>query len=180
MTPSCLGCARWLAARIRWIREQLQLHLAELDGLGLDFYHLSEYVHRARRVVFGEDCAEGKTWVAELMHVFKHDGYDCAWERLVKWRAKLGCCAKKRQAADRLLNYVSQRQEMIRYPSFLANGWQIGSGPTEAQCKLTVGRLKDRSRRWDRPNAAAVAALDSLERSGQWHLYWRTPVTTAA
>jgi hypothetical protein len=36
-----------------WIREQLQYHLAELDGLGLDFYHLGENVHRARRVVFG-------------------------------------------------------------------------------------------------------------------------------
>jgi hypothetical protein len=163
-----------------WIREQLQLHLAELDGLGLDFYHLSENVHRARRVVFGEDSAEGKTWVDELMHAFKHDGYDSAWERLVQWRAKLSRSAKKCQAADRLLNYVSQRQEMIRYPSFLANGWQIGSGPTEAQCKLTVGRLKGRSRRWDRPNAAAVAALDSLERSGQWQLYWKTPCTAAA
>ena len=29
-----------------WIREQMQLHFAELDALGLDFYHLSENVHR--------------------------------------------------------------------------------------------------------------------------------------
>jgi len=164
----------------KWIREQLQYHLAELDGLGLDFYHLGENVHRARRVVFGEDSAEGKTWVDELLHAFKHDGYDPAWERLVQWRAKLGRSSKKRAAADRLLNYVAERREMIRYPSFLANGWQIGSGPTEAQCKLTVGRLKGRSRRWDRPNAAAVAALDCLERSGQWQLYWKTPDATAA
>ena len=57
-----------------WIREQLQLHMAELDGLGLDFYHLGENVHRARRGVFGEDSAEGKAWVDELMHAFKHDG----------------------------------------------------------------------------------------------------------
>ena len=162
------------------IRQQLQYHLAELDGLGLDFYHLAENVHRARRVVFGEESAEGKVWVDELLHAFKHDGYAAAWERLVQWRAKLGRSAIKRKAADRLLNYVTERREMIRYPSFLANGWQIGSGPTEAQCKLTVGRLKGRSRRWDRPHAAAVAALDSLERSGQWHRYWKTPCTTAA
>ena len=31
-----------------WIREQMHLHFAELDALGLDFYHLSENVHRAR------------------------------------------------------------------------------------------------------------------------------------
>jgi hypothetical protein len=163
-----------------WIRQQLQYHLAELDGLGLDFYHLAENVHRARRVVFGEESADGKVWVDELLHALKHDGYAAAWERLVQWRAKLGRSPIKRKAADRLLNYVAERREMIRYPSFLANGWQIGSGPTEAQCKLTVGRLKGRSRRWDRPNAAAVTALDSLERSGQWHHYWKTPCTAAA
>ncbi|MGA9566302.1 MAG: hypothetical protein WBS19_12315 [Candidatus Korobacteraceae bacterium] len=163
-----------------WIREQLQYHLAELDGLGLDFYHLSENVHRARRAVFGDESVEGKTWVEDVLHAFKHEGYEGAWERLVQWRAKLGRSPTKRKAADRLLNYVSERQEMIRYPQFRSKDWQIGSGPTEAQCKLTVGRLKGRSRRWDRPNAAAVAALDSLERSGQWNIYWKTPCTPAA
>lgn len=57
-----------------WIREQLQYHLAELDGLGLDFFHLGENVHRARRVVFGEESAEGKAWVEDVLHKFKHDG----------------------------------------------------------------------------------------------------------
>ena len=164
----------------RWIRDQLEYHLPELDGLGLDFYHLSENVHRARRQVFGDDSAEGKIWTEQLLHAFKHDGYDAAWQRLVQWRAQLSRSARKRQAADRLLKYVSARQEMIRYPEFRSQGWQIGSGPTEAQCKLTVGRLKGRSRRWDRTNASAVAALDSLERSGQWQKYWQNPCTTAA
>jgi hypothetical protein len=163
-----------------WIREQLQHHLAELDGLGLDFYHLGENVHRARRVVFGEELPEGNKWAEELLHTFKHQGYDKAWEQLVQWRATLTRSPKKRRAADRLLNYVAERREMICYPEFMAQGWQIGSGPTEAQCKLTVGRLKGRSRRWDRPNATAVAALDSLERSGQWQLYWKTPCPAAA
>jgi hypothetical protein len=163
-----------------WIREQLELHLAELDGLGLDFYHLGENVHRARRGVFGEQSAEGKTWADELMHTFKHDGYDVAWEQLIEWRAKIGRSPTKRKAANRLLNYVSQRQAMIRYPEFRNSGWQIGSGPTEAQCKLTVGRLKGRSRRWDRPGAAAIAALDCLERSGQWNKYFPTPCPAPA
>jgi hypothetical protein len=155
-----------------WIREQMQMHLAELDGLGLDFYHLSENVHRARRAVFGEDAAEGRVWVDDLMHVFKHDGYGAAWERLVQWRAKLARSQRKCKAADRLLNYVTTRQEMIRYPAFRAKGWQIGSGPAESQCKLCTKRLKGHGRRWDRPNATAVAALDTLARSGQWQTFW--------
>ena len=161
-----------------WIREQMQLHLAELDGLGLDCYHLSENVHRARRAVFGEDAPEGRGWADGLMHVFKHEGYGAAWERLVQWRATLAG-SRKRKAADRLLKYVSTRQEMIRYPAFRKNGWQIGSGPTESQCKLCTKRLKGHGRRWDRPNAAAVAALDTLDRSGQWQKFWPNASPTA-
>jgi hypothetical protein len=151
-----------------WIRHQMQLHFVELDALGLDFYHLSENVHRARRKVFGEESPEGKTWADELMHVFKHEGCVAAWERLLPWRTALRGKVK-REAADRLLHFVSARKEMIRYPEFRERGWQIGSGPTESQCKLCTKRLKGYGRRWDRPNATA---LDTLDRNGQWHQVW--------
>jgi hypothetical protein len=162
-----------------WIREQMHLHFAELDGLGLDFYHLSENVHRARRKVYGEESPEGKAWADERMHVFKHEGYAAAWEQLIQWRAALRGNAK-REAADRLLKFVATRQEMIRYPTFRERGWQIGSGPTESQCKLCTKRLKGYGRRWDRPNATAVAALDTLDRNGQWQQVWPNarPATT--
>jgi hypothetical protein len=162
-----------------WIRDQMELHLAELDGLGLDFFHLSENVHRARRKVFGDTSSDGAAWAEELMHVFKHEGYAAAWERIVQWRAAVKGKVK-REAADRLLNFVVRRKEMIRYPSFRKHGWQIGSGPTESQCKLCTKRLKGYGRRWDRPNATAVAALDTLDRNGQWHQFWPKACPIAA
>ena len=110
-------------------------------------------------------------WADDLMHVFKHEGYSEAWQKIVQWRAALKGKAK-REAADRLMNFVSQRKEMIRYPTFRERGWQIGSGPTESQCKLCTKRLKGYGRRWDRTNATAVAALDTLNRNGQWRQYW--------
>ena len=161
-----------------WIREQMELHFAELDGLGLDFFHLSENVHRARRKVFGEESPEGRAWADDMMHVFKHDGYTAAWQKTVQWRAVLKGKAK-REAADRLMNFISQRKEMIRYPMFRERGWQIGSGPTESQCKLCTKRLKGYGRRWDRPNATAVAALDTLDRNGQWQQFWPNACTAA-
>jgi len=154
-----------------WIRDQMELHFAELDALGLDFYHLSENVHRARRKVFGEEAPEGRAWADALMRVFKHEGYSAAWEKIVQWRAGMKGKAK-REAADRLMNFVSLRKEMIRYPAFRERGWQIGSGPTESQCKLCTKRLKGYGRRWDRLNATAVAALDALDRNGQWRQVW--------
>jgi hypothetical protein len=155
-----------------WIRNQIGLQSLPMDAIGLDFYHLAENVHKGRRAVFGDEAADGMSWVGDVLHVVKHEGYDAFWERLVRWRTT--CRGRKRQAADRLLHYVAARREMIAYPAFTAQGWQIGSGPTEAQCKTTTARLKGRGRRWDADNAEAVATLSALEQSGQWKLYWQT------
>ena len=57
-----------------WIRTQLetQMPCLKLSGMGLDFYHLGENVHRCRRRVYGEDSAEGTAWADDIMHTFKH------------------------------------------------------------------------------------------------------------
>lgn len=158
-----------------WIKNQLEERPEQLplDGLGLDFYHLSENVHRCRRGVFGVTDPAGVKWAEELLHTLKHDGYEPAHARLFEWRQGLRSPSKKK-LADRLLNYITDRREMINYPEFQQKGWQIGSGPTESRCKTTTQRLKGRGRRWDRPNAEEVAALTTLKDSGQWAAYWRT------
>ena len=69
---------------------------------------------------------------------------------------------------------MANRRETICYPEFLAKGWQIGSGPTEAMCKTTTARLKGSGMRWDGVNAEALMALAALEQSGQWKGYWRS------
>jgi hypothetical protein len=154
-----------------WIRNQVERQGLPLDALGLDFYHLGENVHKARREIYGEDDEAGKRWAGDLLHVFKHDGYDAAWEHLLEWRVAL---RRGRPAADRLINYVSERRAMIRYPEFRSKGWQIGSGPTEATCKTLTARLKGSGMRWDSDNAEAIMAIEALTQSGQWDLYWRS------
>jgi hypothetical protein len=152
-----------------WIRNEIELH-GLVDHLGLDYYHLRENVQKARLAVYGEQNTDGQVWFDQTMGLFYETGYNAAWEHLVTWRSTLR--GSKREAADRLLGYVSERREMIRYPEFRERGWQIGSGPTEAQCKATTQRIKGRGRRWDKANAEAVMALDCLDSSHAWHLYW--------
>lgn len=153
-----------------WIPPQFEEAALRLNGLGLDFYHLSENVHRCRRAVFGEQNAAGAAWADALLHTFRHEGYETAREQLLEWRTALR--GKKRQAADRLLNYVVERRDMISYPEFTAHGWHIGSGPTEARCKTSTARLKRSGQRWNGPHAEAIASLTNLRDSDQWPLYW--------
>jgi hypothetical protein len=159
-----------------WIRNQIEGQSLPIDVIELDFYHLAENVHKARRVVYGEEdpkdvTAPGNRWAAALLHEAKHAGYEAVRDELVRWKGTLRG-PRQRKAAEVLLGYVTDRRAMVAYPEYLAAGRQIGSGPTESMCKTTTARLKGSGMRWDGGNAEAVMALDALEQSGEWKPYW--------
>lgn len=156
-----------------WIVNQIQRRSLPVDGVCLDFFHLAENVHKARRVCFGEEDPAGRAWAEELLHAAKHQGYEALRDGLDTFRRSLRSPAK-RKAADGLIAYVVERREMIRYPAFLARGWQIGSGPTESQCKRVPRRVRSGGKRWDADNAEAVMALEALRQSDLWDRHWRT------
>jgi hypothetical protein len=152
----------------------LRNHLEDLPltAIGLDFYHLSEHVHAARRGTFGEESAEGKTWATQVLHTVRHEGYEPFWDQLQEWR-KAQRRGPKRDCADELLHYVAQRKQMIDYPRFEKQGWNIGSGPIESMCKATTRRIKGPGMRWDRDNAEGMMALEALYQSNLWDRYWQ-------
>jgi hypothetical protein len=166
-----------------WIRNQIEKQSLPLDDLGLDFYHLSENVHKARRAVHGDEDpkdekAAGNVWAGRVLHTAKHEGYEKLRDQLQEWKGGLrGVCQKK--AGELLLNYVTDRREMIRYPKFRELGRSIGSGPTESMCKATTQRIKGRGRRWDGENAESIMSLEALEQSGAWDAYWESLLANA-
>jgi len=155
-----------------WIVNQIKRQSMPTTAVCLDFFHLAQNVHRARRDCFGEEDPAGLAWAGDLLHVAKHRGYDPLHERLANWRSTLRS-PNKRRAAGLLLNYVTDRREMIAYPAFVKAGWQIGSGPTESQCKQVPRRVKGRGKRWDGDNAEAIMALEAMGQSGLAATYWK-------
>ena len=159
-----------------WIINQVRRRCMPMTAVGLDFYHLAENVHRSSRLTFGEGDAPGRDWAARTLHAAKHRGYAALSAELSDWRGRWRAAAKRKEA-DRLTHYVRDRREMIDYPRFLANGWRIGSGPTESQCRVVPGRVKGPGKRWDADNAEAVMALEAAHQSDQWRTYWTTCAT---
>ena len=167
-----------------WIKNQIQQQSLPLDDLGLDFYHLAENVHKARRAIYGEEDpkdekAAGNLWVGRLLHTAKHEGYKPLRDALVQWQGGLRG-ASQVKAGELLLNYVTDRREMIQYPKFQELGRQIGSGPTESMCKATTQRIKGRGRRWDGDNAESIMTLEALEQGGGWKDYWEAQLVLPA
>ena len=160
-----------------WIHNRIHDARLNLDATGLDFYHLADNTHKAKRQQFAEDDPAGQTWAQDLLHTVKHEGYDECWQKLAQWRSTLQEPGKIK-TTDWLMHYMAERRLMIQYPRFLDNGWQIGSGPTEALCKTTTARIKGSGMRWDADNAEAVATLAAMEQSNQWETYWKNQLTT--
>lgn len=142
-----------------------------LQGIVLDFYHLSEHVGQAGVATLGKDTCESQNWLGKVLHTARHEGYGPFFQQLIEWRSPLR--GGKRRAADTLIGYVAPRQEMIRYEECDRKGWDVGSGPMESMCGVTTDRIKGRGRRWDLDNAEAVMALEALyQSSGLWDHYW--------
>ena len=138
----------------------------------LDFFHLSEHVWAAGQACWGAG-EEARTWVEKQLHDLKHVGGLAVLSAIDEAKKKLRAPAK--QNALRLLrNYIVERWEMVDYPTALAHGWDIGSGPTEAMCKNLTLRLKRTGMKWDTDNAAALMNLIALRESGQWDRYWQS------
>ena len=172
-TETCFSEAKQRIALIDgapWIRNQIELH-GLTQEIGLDYYHLRDNVQKARQALFN-DAEKGQAWRDRIMGLFYKQGVQAGINVLLEERKKRR--GRQREALDRLLGYVVERTDMIRYPTFRKRGWQIGSGPTEAQCKTSTSRVKGRGRRWDGPNAEAIMTLSCLSASRSWDRYWST------
>jgi len=154
-----------------WIAKQLNSKLPMLDAVVLDFYHLSEHVWLAAHKCFGQGSDRAKEFVAAILHIARHQGAGSLLAAVQLERKKYRT-AGKRKALDELIGYVGHRASMCDYPTYEENGWQIGSGPTEAMCKVLTYRLKGSGMRWDRHGADAMMALVALQQSNMWKSYW--------
>ena len=154
-----------------WIRNQYQQQLPMLDAMILDYFHLRDQTIKCAKILYGEGCDEASQWRKALCATIRQSGP-------IEAVTELGLLAKnhrgrKRQAIQALQGYIGKRLEMLDYPRFLAEDFQIGSGPTEAQCKCLADRLKGRGRRWNRQAIEAHLAVSCLyHNSKQWATYW--------
>lgn len=155
----------------QWIRRQYSQQLPMLEAMILDYYHFRDHTIACSKSLYGEGTTEAQQWRKGFCETMLQSGpLEALTELAVLIKTHRG---HKRQALQSLHGYIARRTEMLDYPRFLAEGLQIGSGPTESQCKCLTGRLKGRGRRWNRNAIDAHLALSCLHsNSGQWSKYW--------
>jgi hypothetical protein len=158
-----------------WISGLVQTHLPAKTTAILDYFHASQHVHQTRRIVFGEENADGNKWAGDLLGAMSNRTWNDAWELMVQTRCR-SRSKTKRKSLDDLMRYLLERREKVDYATFRAAGYDVGSGPTESMCKSLSRRMKGIGMRWTGKNAESMVALESLHQSDLWSNYWSSQI----
>ena len=128
----------------------------------LDFWHAKEYLVELGQLLYSEDETARKAWLDDMCHRLKHEGGP-AVRKLLEELDLGSASAKAREQYRDTLRYFRNHEHRMDYPTYVRNGWQIGSGPVESACKTVVGnRLKGGGMRWGMVGSDAVCHLRGL------------------
>lgn len=149
-----------------WIWEMVG-HIFPRATQILDWYHLTEHLWTAAKVVHGEGTGETTALVERWKDEMKEGRSEGVEEELRELVAAGADDAENtlRKCAD----YLQTNQARLRYHLFRQQGWPVGSGVVEGACKHVIGlRFKRQSTRWTRAGAQAVLHLRLDRLSGRW------------
>ena len=156
------------------LEEALQRNLAEDLRTILDWYHAAEHLADFAKAWLDRDEAARQAWLREATGILYEHGGAALLAHLRALTLPPRTSAAVHEALRLLLGYFENNRHRTDYPTYRANGWDIGSGPTEAGCKVIGERLKGSGMRWVEDGAATVAALRALYVSGGhvWDGFW--------
>ncbi len=146
------------------------------DSNTIDFWHASEYLAKASHVFHPRKKKDREAWLEDKCHELKHkQGAATRILNEVKNFIRDNKVSKAQQnKADLFISYFSNNKHMMNYAYKLTNNEPIGSGVTEAACKVIVKqRLCKSGAKWKDRGARAILSLRTLRYSKTyWDQFW--------
>lgn len=139
----------------------------------LDFWHAAEHLQEFAKVYVRDEAAREaqlKSWC----HLLKHAG-GAVLLRELEALDLTTVSPLVIEAHRQLTGYVRNNLHRMDYPTYVRNGWQIGSGRVESACKSVVAcRLKGPGMRWREPGTNSLCHLRALLKSepSAWRHFW--------
>lgn len=139
----------------------------------VDFYHASTRLHTMGVALFGEG-PEAFAWARRMGKLLKKSNGPFrvlhAAAAMKAQRAMSKSTQKKFQTA---YNYLRDRSRHMQYAEFKRLRLPIGSGVTEAACKIVfTQRLKLSGMTWGKPGAQTILNLRVILLSGLWEVVY--------
>jgi hypothetical protein len=135
----------------------------------VDFYHACGYVQQLADTIFGAgDVAQN--WAKAMRHVLKTkaDGVARVLKSASALRRSRGLCGQAK-LYDKAYRYIKKRTQWMRYALYKRQRLPLGSGITEAACKLVfTQRLKRSGMSWTIEGGQVILDLRVIKLSRVW------------
>jgi len=143
----------------------------------VDFYHAAAYLSDAADVLFRGKPREKESWLEDRCHRLKHEsGAAGAILKEIKGLATMNRRANGHEDVEKAITYFGNqnRKGRMDYATWVEAGQPIGSGVTEAACKVIVKqRLCGSGMKWTEDGAAAVLSVRCLTYTTErWSQFW--------
>ena len=144
----------------------------------VDFYHVTTYLWAAAEALFARGGASLRPRVDDRLRRLKHEK-DAAAALIADMEARGAALGKERppEAVEKALTYLRNQAKggRLNYAELAERNIPIGSGATEAACKVLVKqRLCGSGMKWKEAGAAAVLSVRCLTyTTGRWSQFWR-------
>lgn len=135
----------------------------------VDFYHACLYVQQLGETIFGLG-AEAQSWAKQMRHVLKTraDGVARVLKSASALRRHRGLCSQA-TLYDKAYRYLKTRSQWMRYHLYRRQKLPIGSGITEAACKIVfTQRLKRSGMSWTVQGGQTILDLRVIKLSRVW------------
>lgn len=154
------------------LQDQMRAQFAAYT-LILDIIHVNEYLWDAVNALLGETHAGRMDWIRpKLVQLLQGKTMDVI-TALEAEAAIPTCTETQRKALLRTSGYYRRNQPYMRYDTYLAQGWPIGTGVVEGACgHLVKDRMEQAGMRWTIAGAQAVLDLRAVRLNGDWDAYW--------
>ena len=140
----------------------------------IDFYHTCTYLGNVGQAVIPKK--QRAQWIEETCHTLKHTAgaAQAIYEQMQGYLTRT-LSAPKRQAVSAAVTYFENHGHQMAYAQAVAQHIPIGSGVTEAACKVIVKqRLCGSGMQWKEAGASVVLTLRCLAYSdGRWTQFWQ-------
>ena len=152
-------------SRMRHPRTKERLHWLRV----VDFYHASAYVGQMAEALFG-DTKEGRRWSRQMLKRLKEkDGIKRVLQAATYYAAERGLKGSRYREYRKAYRYLRRNSKRMKYWQYARVGVPLGSGVTEAGCKIVfTQRLKQSGMRWDVESGQVVVTLRVVLLSKVW------------
>jgi hypothetical protein len=139
----------------------------------LDFAHAVEHLGLVAQTLYGPGTAAAGAWLAQQAQALRHGQEQPVIAHLAELANAPGHSAEVRALLTATHAYFASRQAQIRYQTFVAAGYPIGSGCIESANKLVVeARLKGSGMHWAAAQVNPMLALRTVLCNGCWETTW--------